>query len=575
MKGEKHSKGRIGAVLLTSSVFALLMVFFALGILLRRQEILQRMVLPLASIYAPDGVIEPETAMFIEKLLDRVVPLILLIGLLTFLYGFFWDFLSRRLVVYRTAQTGMAELNPFSTHEKIFIFLGLIIALVIRLHSMGRGLSYDEIYCLINYINNDSIYDLKKSYYFMNNHLANTFLVTAAQKIFGNAEWALRLPSLLLGLTSLYLFLNCSKQFIESKAALLISFSLLALSPTHVEWSVSARGYAGMILCTLVSTTYYFKLLYCPSLRNGLVYTLTTTAGMYFHLFTGLVLATQILFTLVNASYQNLGKTRHPPLDRRSFRILWISFAAIVGLVFIVYMPVLPGVAFFIAYEQNPGIRTFLAPKIIDSLNGGIWAPLGAMMLGAFMWGMIRLRNHFPREAGYFALLFLLSVCLVPLFFSSLSPRFFVFLLPYYILLAVSGLSALWNRRILYAACLALVVSLSAGWTFNSWNNIPEDPFKATASVLETDLTPDIGLCAIGNGAELFAHYTSRTVFVPSSIEELKRFARAHREIRCACVTGWNMSTPHAKILEYLSKKALVHRLRDSVVYVHKTDNNM
>jgi hypothetical protein len=213
-------------------------------------------------------------------------------------------------------------------------------------------------------------------------------------------------------------------------------------------------------------------------------------------------------------------------------------------------------------------------PKILDTLNGGLWAPLGVMMFGAFMWGMIWLRNRLPQEAGYFALLFLLSICLVPFFCPFLYPRFFVFFLPYYILLAVSGLSVLWNRRVVSrAVCLTLVVSLSVVWIFNSWNKIPEDPFKATAIAMETNLKPDIALCAIGNGADLFAYYTSRAVFVPSSLDELKRFARNHREIRCACVTAWNMSKPHAEIFEYLQEKAFVHRLWEPVVYVYQAGN--
>jgi hypothetical protein len=124
IKGETHSTIRIGAVLFLSIAVTLLMVFFALVILLRRQEILQGIVLPLASIYAPDGVIEIETRVFIDKLFNLAVPLILLIGLLTFLYGFFWDFFSNSLVVHRPVRTERGTPTPFSIHERISVVSG-------------------------------------------------------------------------------------------------------------------------------------------------------------------------------------------------------------------------------------------------------------------------------------------------------------------------------------------------------------------------------------------------------------------------------------------------------------------
>jgi uncharacterized membrane protein len=123
--------------------------------------------------------------------------------------------------------------------------------------------------------------------------------------------------------------------------AAILAMGGLAISPAHIFWSEPARGYAGMILFTLISNWFYYKLLYRHSLLDSLLFILSSFMAIYFRLFFAFVVISQTFFVLYIAGSQISSKKRHIALNFQSLCHTYISFMVIVALSIIVYSLVL------------------------------------------------------------------------------------------------------------------------------------------------------------------------------------------------------------------------------------------
>jgi predicted membrane-bound mannosyltransferase len=81
-----------------------------------------------------------------------------------------------------------------------------------------------------------------------NNHVLHSVLMHIAWTIFGNAEWALRLPAFLAGIAIIPLTYFASRALGDRGAVL--AASLAASAPTLADYSTNARGYT--LLCCFV-----------------------------------------------------------------------------------------------------------------------------------------------------------------------------------------------------------------------------------------------------------------------------------------------------------------------------------
>src|SRR5262249_3515057 len=75
-------------------------------------------------------------------------------------------------------------------------------------------------------------------------------------RLFGDSELSVRMPSFLLGVSSIPLVYALASRVVERKTALLSSF-LLAVSPTHIWYSQEARAYSWLLFFLLLSLIAY------------------------------------------------------------------------------------------------------------------------------------------------------------------------------------------------------------------------------------------------------------------------------------------------------------------------------
>ncbi len=84
--------------------------------------------------------------------------------------------------------------------------------------------------------------------------------------VFGDGEWALRLPPLLFGLGSLYLLQRLGATLFGATVGWLAALGM-AVSPTHIWYSTEARPYSASIFLALAFVASYVRLRRSPGLR--------------------------------------------------------------------------------------------------------------------------------------------------------------------------------------------------------------------------------------------------------------------------------------------------------------------
>jgi len=125
----------------------------------------------------------------------------------------------------------------------------LIIAALLRFHKLAnRDLWFDEVLSVARAYGEISRIDPQPPLYF----LILRFWINLA----GNSEFAVRFPSVIFALASIFLIYKIGYFLLDRKTALLAAF-VLALSPLHIWYAQEARAFSLFILSVLF-LTYFF-----------------------------------------------------------------------------------------------------------------------------------------------------------------------------------------------------------------------------------------------------------------------------------------------------------------------------
>lgn len=576
---------RLAGLLQTNVIFlgglGVCCVLLAAGLVLivPRSVILHRLVLPFAVVFlSPDGIIEENTVRLINGLMGRtgsVAVVLAAVGAALVCYAFIWRFFSLRLPELACA-IAPRPMPPVSMSEACLVLGATVTALVVRIPAMGRGLIYDEVVTASLFVEVDSWWTTVATHFRGNNHIACSVLARLSEGVFGRHEWALRLPSLLLGIGSICLLWFVARKLVSRKVAVAATWCL-ALAPAHVAWSVSARGYAGMILFTLLSSYLYFELLDRPTRGKGLVFFLSSVVAIFFHVWAISVTVVQLLYVVYLGSRELLASKGGRWLHLHAFRTLWLAFPGIATLSAVGYVP-----AFFQAMTHFKGksqapFQPLLPGSVIHYLSGTNLVPLGTLVFLGVVLGLITLRKPRPREVGYSILVFLIPVALA--WFADPTLRYFVYLLPYYVVLAVVGFCTLWRlagRRhgvvsnCFKAALTLLVVVVLSTWVTNSWNSMPRSRARDAVQAMLAGATDQAGLCAIGGGARWFQYYSEREITVPRTLEEFREMTDRYPEVRCVYRPRAWEPPEHTVIAEILGQGGTSQEFGGIVVFTYR-----
>jgi hypothetical protein len=150
----------------------------------------------------------------------------------------------------------------------LFWFLVIILATLATYKAITVGFTHDESYSYLHFPNDTFIDIISLKHSFSNNHLLNTLLMKYSEMLFGNEEWALRLPNLLA-----FFGFASAIWCISRKWPITIAVSFLVLSCCNIAlfgFFSMARGYGLSWAFMMWSFYYALNWRQMPTWRNSL-----------------------------------------------------------------------------------------------------------------------------------------------------------------------------------------------------------------------------------------------------------------------------------------------------------------
>lgn len=116
--------------------------------------------------------------------------------------------------------------------------------------------------------------------------------------IFGESVFAMRMLSVLFSLLTSFILFNLLRIFIDNKSFILLGMILFALSPLNIYYSHEVRMLNMNLFLCAASIFYFLRIRNSYSKRENIYYILFTSAAIYTHYFSFLILGTQFLILL-------------------------------------------------------------------------------------------------------------------------------------------------------------------------------------------------------------------------------------------------------------------------------------
>lgn len=376
------------------------------------------------------------------------------------------------------------------------------VAFALRLWRIDADLWLDEIAPLVTY-RDRSVLEVVATYLAANNHLLNTLLVKASVAVFGEREWAVRLPAVLFGTAAVPL-LYWVARFVFDRAASLGAALLLAFSYHHIFFSQNARGYTAYVFFSVLSAGLLCRALADPRLSQWVLYVGAMTLNTASLLLSGFVFAAHVLI----AGGAVLARHWRGLEVRSILRASAAGFGVAALLSFQVYALILPQAYMYTrtVYRQADSGFSLLSAEFAIELARALLAGAGLRLgwmaipllgigaaLGAF--GFARLLRRGWILTSALALPLLLTVAAVLAGRLTVSPRFFLLALPLASLVAVACIEAAaervrragsFSRRggavlRISAACMLALLHIPGLF---GYYEVPKQPYVSSAQYL-------------------------------------------------------------------------------------------
>jgi len=158
------------------------------------------------------------------------------------------------------------------------VTLFTIIAAILRIPLLSRPMGSDESATFIYYASHPlpvavTIYGSP------NNHILHTVLMHLSYRMFGSAEWALRLPAFLAGVAIVPLTYVAARSIGNRGALLAAAFS--ASAPVLIDYSTDARGYTMLCCFVLICAAAMAEIIRSGSRTAAWVFAISAALGFY------------------------------------------------------------------------------------------------------------------------------------------------------------------------------------------------------------------------------------------------------------------------------------------------------
>src|SRR5579863_135083 len=318
----------------------------------------------------------------------------------------------------------------------------IVIGAVLRMRFLFEPMGFDEADTFISFASKP-IYLGLSLYSTPNNHIFHTLLMHIAWRLFGDHEWAIRLPVLLAGIL-LIPVTYCAGRVLYGKDSALIAAALVTAASPVVSYSVNARGYILICVFFLLLLIVGRYLLDHDSSPGWLLWALIAAVG-FFTIPTMLYAAGTVAVYLVQSSLRMETEMRHRFQAHLGLAVAIAGFATT-----LLYLPVL-----VVSGPNSLFANSFVHPRTLARLSSelpaNVWEtwqmliadvprPLVWILAAGFVIGLIYQRRVAPTRVS---VPIAAVLCIAPLLLVQRVvpyPRVWLFLIPLCAIVSCAGL---------------------------------------------------------------------------------------------------------------------------------------
>ena len=214
---------------------------------------------------------------------------------------------------------------PIKKHSWLVLTALSLVALGLRLWQLNSDLWYDELISLLDYFR-PQMGQIVTSFASQNQHMLYSILAHTSISVFGESAAAVRLPSVLFGVASLWALFLLGRRLIGIRESLL-ACSLMTVSYHHVWFSQNARGYMGLLLFSTLATWLFLEALKQNTWKLWIGYAVAVSLGMWLHMTMAFVVAAHGLI-YVGAWVVQRALRDPAAKNANSIRLSWKPFLA-------------------------------------------------------------------------------------------------------------------------------------------------------------------------------------------------------------------------------------------------------
>lgn len=353
------------------------------------------------------------------------------------------------------------------------IWIILILAITLRLVKIDQSLWLDE---AINVIasQNYSFWDMVTKYPVGDFHPPLYFAILWLWvKIWGIEEIWVRLPSVIFGVTTVWLVYLLGKEMFNKKVALLGGL-LMALGPLHIYYSQEARMYSLAAFSATLSFYFFWRLIHSGNWANMVGYGISNILVLYSDYLVYLIIPVQVIFLLL--FQKNSFKKILFPLGLALVTILpWLTIFPKQLSTGTAAAATLPGWANVVGGANLKElflipIKTFFGRVSIENKQiYGLASGIVGIFYGIVIWNALKKIDSGTKLLILWILVPVILAFLISFFIPVLSYFRMLFILPPFYLLLAKGIDLidskiLWKLAI-FGVCAISMVSLIGYYT--------------------------------------------------------------------------------------------------------------
>ncbi len=435
-------------------------------------------------------------------------------------------------------QTDARAITP-----RIYLILAAfsIVAFILRVWNLNSDLWIDEVFTLLDFVR-QPLGTILTSFPSQNQHMLFSLLAHMSTIFFGESAWAIRLPSVIFGIGSIWAFFYLARHLFGNREALL-GCALMTVSYHHIWFSQNARGYMGLLLFTLLATWCWLEALENNTFAWWTGYTISVVMGMWIHPTMAFVVAAHGLVHLVLLAFPKLAgdeSGRQSPERSVGLRpfFAWILSVTVTLQLYALALPEFLSIG--LHEESKPSEWTnplWVITESILALKIGFGGILVVVLAAAFVgFGWLMLFRENRRAAAAMTLPALVAGGSMLLLGHNIWPRFFFFSMGFGLLIVIHGatqlpaalagfirpLGANQSFFSLSGTGLALFIIAASMVTVPKNYALPKQDFSGARQYVEHEKSPGDGIVAVSLAGVVYGRYLTPTWPVASTAPELE-----------------------------------------------------